>query len=246
VTLAAVIKTLYRRKLASLVLWCSIVACGPAVAVRYPKGIDLVDDPTRDVSQVMPQVEWPPPPPASIYEVPPIAGERLGDLFGHIKELLHKADLPGERVFAIGDDGFAVVTPLENITETGLPRSDTGRFNFGKEGQIPPKFTLSYYLDTLMNRNPGRFRFFAMLVSPRIVTTDPQSQLDWPRARTHHALGATHLPGSLADQPVARGTHMTVLVYEFRKLTSDSKYPVPIENSAITAQQHLRGARLLP
>lgn len=212
---------------------------------KYPNGLWLYGCESRAPSTPMPQFDWPPPPWTAHHTLAPAATaqETLGDVFLRVRSMLRHADLLDAGLFAIGDDGFAAVTRVESIGDDGRPRVDTGRFAFDPDGNIQRKFSLKNYLDILFNRSPGRFRLFAILVTPSVVAPNANSTITW--AQVHRTRGAAQLPSSLASAKVAPGTSVTVLVYEFLKPTPDSA-PAVLTESQLSAQQHLTTAGLLP
>ncbi len=209
----------------------------------YAGGLWLGGGGTRDLSTPMPQIPWPLPAASAADRLvldARAAGTRLGDYFEAIGAMLRRGGLPG-RVYAIGADGFAVVTEMESIGDDGRPRADIGRFHFGEEGELPPVFSLKGYLDVLLNRAPGRYRCFVFAVTSRVVAPsgDP---LSWRGASQLYSQGPLNLPGALADQAAPPGTDVSLLVYEFRRLTADDSHPSFVSRSALTVAQHMAGA----
>lgn len=210
------------------------------------QGLWIHGQDTRAPSTPMPEMEWPPPRWTAHHEVGAVAEDKPIQLkapFLRVKAMLERADLVDARVFAIGEDGFAVVTRMESIADDGTPAKG-GRFGFDATGRMPPRFSLGYYLDALFNRKPGRYRMFVLVVTPRVVSAS-EARAGFGEAMSRYNQGAAHLPAALAEKPVSAGTHMTILVYEFKRPTADDERPVSVENSAITAKQHIVGAGLL-
>jgi hypothetical protein len=240
---------------AALLPAMALAACGGAVSqkVDSPAGgqedMWLNGEPTREPAHPMPQLDWPPPKWTVQHEIPRnvlvVPGAHvLGDYFAGVRRMLARANGLDGSVFALGDNGFAVVSRLESIHDDGAPLSGNERYCLDRTEWFRYGFSLRRYLDSLLGLSPGRFRMFVILVTPRTVAPAPAA-MSWPSALSHYARGAASLPASLAQVPAPADTHVVVLVYEFQRESLAQKEARFVESSAISAVDHLVRAGLL-
>jgi hypothetical protein len=233
------------RKLSErLLLAVTLGAATGCSAARYQDGFYLLDR-TRAVPQEMPELHWPPPAWTTFrelrFELPPQS--RLGDYCREVQKIIEPAGLSDASILAIGEDGFAVMTRMEQIDAEGNALDAGRRFAIDDAGQVGRPRTLSEYFDVLFNLKPGRFRVFLVAVTARVVTRDVATGGGWKQVRTIYQSGATHLPAELADRLVSQNTRVTLLVYEFER-PSRSERPRLVLGSQLTAARHAAGAGL--
>lgn len=97
-------------------------------------------------------------------ESAPAAGETLGESFDRLVQALEDAGFDKWSVYAC-EDGFALVTRIEQIDERGAP---TGRrFEVRNPPPRPEGFSLDEHRSLLFMMSPARYRFFVFTVASR-------------------------------------------------------------------------------
>jgi len=193
--------------------------------------------------QAIPQFPWPPPKWTSRYMladglVTSGRPEPLGALFDRVVSALRRAVVEEWSSYAIGDDGFAVVSRLESIDDEGKPRPGAQRWATGAWDGID---TLRKYLSALFKARPGRYRVIAFVVTARAVGSgseepDPASMNRLLRE------GSTALPDILRSRTVTF-VRCEALIYEFFQASEDDQIRL-VESSRLRPTQHLSGAGL--
>ncbi len=132
-------------------------------------------------------------------------------------------------------DGFALVTRLEQINPDGSPKEPPDRWT--TEVRTMREFTLKEYLRALFTANPGHYRIIVFIVtsppfSQSDVTVDQKEAIDWLRR------GLNKLPLSIARKPYTNQYTTTALIYEFEKPESrESTLKLP---SSLTGRIHMQ------
>lgn len=165
--------------------------------------------------------------------------DTLGAVFDRIVVALRRGEFDTWSVYAVLDDGFAVVCRLEHINEDG----SRGDPPFSKEPPPSRGFFLWRYLRDLFTSDPGRYRVIVLMVRNTIEPGYGAA----PAESTMTALlreGSDALPEWLRRKP-AGGAQLHALIYEFHRPNSQVE-PVMVTSahSAISAVRHLTGARL--
>jgi len=195
-----------------------------------------VASPVRSAEPAVGGPGWPPPPHSGWHVLPrqlhADEGATLGDLHRRLTEVLEDAGYRGSRLFAV-PGGFALVTPIERIDESGAPHP--ARWLPAR----PPlrRFELVEQLAQLFLAPPGDFRVVALVVTSRI-------DLSGGGEDTLPDLtpgGGRQLPPELATQEV--GDHyLHALVYHYEKEPGRRSLRRP---SPIPVTEHLRRAGIL-
>src|SRR5207342_3601252 len=115
-------------------------------------------------------------------------------------------------------DGFAAVTRLERIKETGEPVTDRSRWQMTVPSN--PSFSLFDYLKALLTAQTGHFRVIAFVVTSAPFTASP-GDVDAVNALRWAQTGRNALPSSLGSQPLTAEYSVTALVYEFSKIRGE-------------------------
>jgi hypothetical protein len=128
-------------------------------------------------SSAMPQFRWPPPRWTARAVLPAgtvvtAEGEQLGSVFDRLRLALRRAGIPEWSVYAIGSDGFAVVSRLESIQDDGRPTAE----RWAVEPVRPRIFSLSDYITALFRATPGRYRTWSLLLR---LFLSPRHQNRW-------------------------------------------------------------------
>ncbi len=197
----------------------------------------------------MPQFPWPPPSATAVLPLPDslvaVPGrDSLGAVFDNLRVALTRVDVGWWSVYAIGPNGFAVVTRMEAIEADGRPKPGAERWS-GLSAQETPRFSgIGDYLKALFSARPGFYRVivFAVTDRPSGQTADGHGL----RAREAEVLvagGSDQLPAAMRRVPLGADGRCIALIYEFeRPSESDTARFVP--NAAIGALQHLTLAGL--
>jgi hypothetical protein len=176
-----------------------------------------------------PSFPWPPPLPTSKAAIDRglLAQDpaSLGDVAGRLTAALKLAGYDaGNRSFYSVPGGFALATHMEQIEEDGTPKPGSLRWSTN----LPPRalFSLGDFIHALFNANEGHYRVIVFVVTDAAVANsgDPATE-----AQAHAWLnnGLAQLPASIAQLPFGQGYECTALIYEFRKVASES---APIAN----------------
>ncbi len=183
---------------------------------------------------------WPPPNPSTESTLPDtmFAGvETLGDM----NKLLAKAlDAMGyqdrRRKYYPVPHGFALLTEIEQIDDTGMPLSGNARWTDDIYVIDPP--SILGWLKALVTKATGRFRVFALIVTSEDVNTeaeftDRELALDWLNSGT----GALNRDRAACQFTAAH--RVTALVYEFEH--PEREKPYLVSNTRIN---HIAGSGL--
>jgi hypothetical protein len=167
----------------------------------------------------------------------------LGDCFDRIMSALKNAEIYEWGTYALGDDGFAVVTRMETIDADGRAKPTPERWSIEPVNLVEP-FTLTNYLKVLFEANPGYYRVIVLAVTPHAIIADDSQEVADPKAmETLLNKGTTALPLSYRTRPIVAETQCEAFIYEFsRQSISDS--PRFMDSSDATPPQHLIGAGL--
>jgi hypothetical protein len=120
---------------------------------------------------------------------------------------------PNFRYYSPGkQDGFVLVTRIEQIDDTGHPLP-THRW----DDQLVPlregPFTLTAYLSALVERPIGHFRIFAFIVTNQPFTA--HGKLTWENAHSWASEGHDALPTQIEQQPFSEDFSVRALSYIF-------------------------------
>jgi hypothetical protein len=166
----------------------------------------------------------------------------LGAVYDRLREALKRVDVGWWSVYAIQDDGFAIVTKMEAIDADGRPKPGTERWS-GPNDRLPPHFSgIADYLKALFTARPGFYRIivFAVTDRPSSPTADGMS------AREAQGLligGADQLPTTMRRIPFRQDGRCLALIYEFER-PSENDSARFVTNAQIGALQHLTLAGL--
>lgn len=185
---------------------------------------------------------WPPPQPFE-YEVftnrdfP--EAQTLDAVANQLEGALRRAGYSGFRFFGVGNNGFALVTKLERINRDGHPFDGPARWQsistaaFGLES-----FSLREYLLALFTPRVGRFRVFAVIVTPQDLVLATDKELDVASVEQWQRHGSAALPDMIGQQPFSERHRVFVLVYEFSK--EEGEAPQVVDSGS--ALKHLKAA----
>lgn len=192
----------------------------------------------------LPAFPWPPPKWTSRFVLPRglVVNERpesLGAYYDRLRSALQRARIEEWSVYAVGSDGFAIVSRMESIQSDGTPQPGGRRWSTERTPGARDSFW--QYLQSLFRAEAGRYRVIAFVMTPLAVTAAadaPSRQLMDEMLR----LGAAELPRSLRNR-VVDSVHCEALIYEFLRSTEDDRARL-VESSELLPTQHLAAAGL--
>jgi hypothetical protein len=168
--------------------------------------------------------------------------ETLGILFDRIKDAMRRAQIHESSVYAVGNDGFAVVGRMEQIEEDGRAKPGFERWNVEPIPRQRTEFGLSEYLRVLFSAQPGRYRVIVLIVTGRLITAGPQQPT--PSEMTHILkAGVGDLSEQLRVKVLQSSGRCEALVYEFYRPSEDAD-PRWVDSSHLQPTDHLAGAGL--
>ena len=129
--------------------------------------------PSAPPATTLPQFPWPPPSWTARTVLPrwmASPGEPLGGVFDRLVSALRRADIVEYSVFAVGTDGFAVVSRLERIADDGRPAPERWSVQPAKRRS----FSLRDYLSALFRAEPGRYRVIVFVTTARAVSASAE------------------------------------------------------------------------
>jgi hypothetical protein len=167
--------------------------------IRRPRGVDN-----------SPFLPWPPPKPTRMGDIsgPFVIAGRLAEIDRQIRARLVRHGYQELRYFAV-PGGFGITTNLERLDSRGRPSAD--RWLIGKTGGWSSLFS---YFASLMKGETAQFRLLAIIVTNEELQPAPfpVTQTDTERWQLS---GMPYLSSSRGRLPVAQGTKVWLLVYEF-------------------------------
>lgn len=191
----------------------------------------------------MPKIALPPPL-ASVTASAPVEpllakNERatMGDVYDALADRLTRAGYADWALYALSDDGFAVVTRIEAIGESGAPRPT--RFGPRRVPYRSRGFALDDVRQVLFNEPPGRYRVLVLGVTAHPLTSDA----DKP-ALAHmdpDDLASGKLPDDVRKRP-AHGARIEALVYELERPDDASAPAALVARASAPAKEQLTSA----
>jgi hypothetical protein len=192
----------------------------------------------------MPKFQWPPPAASATYVIRSLQPDQelaiytLGDLDNFLLSILDETGYVERSYFAV-PDGYALVTRLERIYDDGRVVTEN-RWSINDTGLT--EFSFRDYIQKLFFAEPGLFRVVVFVISPRPFTQSDdnvtqEEALAWLQS------GYNVFPQELARRTLTTEYNITALIYQFEK--AENRYPVLVERSNITGQQHLEAAGIL-
>jgi hypothetical protein len=194
-----------------------------------------------------PQFPWPPPTPTSFQTLPAglvTAGEgdSLGRVFDRLKLALSRIEGGFWSVYAIGSDGFAIVTKIEAIEADGRPKPLPDRWQTPSD-RLPRRITgIGDYLRALFTAKPGRYRFLVLAVTGKSISGS-ETALTSAEAMRLLRSGTDDLPASLRAVTLGPSGRCVALIYEFERASEVSEARF-LEASPVSVATHLIRAGL--
>lgn len=173
------------------------------------------------------------------------SNEDLGTIYDRIRDAFNRANISNDHsaTYAIGTDGFAVVTHVEYIDDLGgilTPRWSV---------QPPQKFptSLSAFWHGLFAANPGRYRVIVMVVTSReLQSLKDEAQEPTPEQMSKLLRqGDDRIPDALRQTAGTPNRRCVAIIYEFYRASSAENLKV-VSDSNISGPDHLSAAGLWP
>ena len=194
-----------------------------------------------------PQFPWPPPAPTSFQTLPAGLvttgeGDSLGRVFDRLKLALSRIEGGFWSVYAIGNDGFAIVTRIEAIEVDGRPKPPPDRWLTPSQ-PLPRRITgIGDYIRALFGARPGRYRFLVLAVTARSISGS-ETTLTSTEAMRLLRSGTDDLPASLRAMRLGPSGRCVALIYEFERASEVSEARF-LEASPVSVATHLVRAGL--
>ena len=192
-------------------------------------------------TSAFPTFPWPPPEasasmiiPRNVWQKPDGTSIYLKDIDDTLIAALESSGYIEKSYYAV-PGGFALVTRLEQIDQSGTPLEGPNRWH--SEVDALSKFSLREYLKALFTVRPGYFRVVVFLVTPHPFTQKNRSltrseAMEWLNA------GANVLPESHSLHRYSNQFTTTALIYEFLK-TDSNEEPHQKIPGLLTGKDHL-------
>jgi hypothetical protein len=170
----------------------------------------------------------------------------LGGMFGCLRELLRGAQIPTSRtwVYAIGDDGFAIVVLPQRIDETGKPLSETSTspstyLSLFETGQFLRIIKRAIGADDTLRRS------IVFAVAPE---AELRRSADADAALFKNTLrqdpGHAELPEGLRNVTLRDTSRIEAFILEFQQRNNRPERFVPSSEAVLTAERHLTASGL--
>jgi|HubBroStandDraft_4_1064222.scaffolds.fasta_scaffold07613_4 hypothetical protein len=171
--------------------------------------------------------------------------ENLGTIYDRIRDALTRAGISSDHssTYAVGADGFAVVTHVEYIDNTGVPLDP--RWSVEPPQKVPT--TLSDFWHALIDASPGRYRVMVIVVTAQALPSlKNQDQVATPEEMGKLlSEGNDILSQALRDVRGKPDRRCVAIIYEFYRPSSSDAAKM-VDNSVIGGPEHLASAGLWP
>ena len=195
----------------------------------------------------IPFFPWPPPPASTRMTLPESAFDRtamptLKQAAETIETALRGAGFGDWGYFSLPEeeDGFGLVTRIEQINDGGKPLEGAARWlvrPFAAATMTPLQSLTS------IRRPTGRYRVFVFVLSAKPTVDNPTELATMPLAYEWNRRGQPRLGQEIAASPMTDRHAMTVRVYEFEQ--TDKIASVFNRSSQWTATEHLKAAGIV-
>jgi len=136
--------------------------------------------------------------------------------------------------------GFAIGTRLEQIDDSGRPKTEPARWA-SSPGPINP-FSLGAYVRALFTAPKGRYRIIVFIVTATPFGSSGKT-VSADEAQKWLSAGLNKLPPSIGAQPYTPDVTTTALIYEFERVGDSTATPAhEVTQSSIPGQEHLVNA----
>lgn len=188
-----------------------------------------------------PVFPWPPPRasdsvvlPADLLKTAGKAPATLGEVERTVLGALESSGYVSRSYFPI-DDGFVIVTKLEQIKRDGAPVAGDQRWS---ENMLPlDSFSLIAWGKAIFLANPGYFRIIVFVVSDKPFVQSGKRPAE-SEAVGWVSSGWNVLPDTIAAKPYTKKFAVTALVYEIEK--APGKAAEVLAKGRLLAKVHLQ------
>ncbi|MEO0337621.1 MAG: hypothetical protein AAF242_00260, partial [Bacteroidota bacterium] len=139
-------------------------------------------------------------------------------------------------------NGFAMLTPIEQIAEDGKSLPVPGRWQDYPAGNSFSGL-LDYFRDLLID-NPGYFRIIAFTVTDKAYIDNNQEEITRASAREWLLDGGQSLPKTLKAYPISEDIQYHIFIYEFSAPEDTKRLNQTCDNFLLTALQHITASGL--
>jgi hypothetical protein len=211
-------------------------------SLRNAEHASWFEEHINEVVSTFPQFPLPVPEPSAQADLrSSFAGSTtMSDVDRKLRRALDAAGYATRRYLYV-PDGFAIVTRMEQFNANGTCKSEASRWS-SKVARCE-NFTTSCYQKTLSTVEPGLFRVFVFVVTPRTIRSmQPPPTRSEATAWLNEA--ASQLPEEIARLAFDARTNVVALVYEY-KLPVANGQPERSVRSALSGTDHLTKGRIL-
>jgi hypothetical protein len=209
----------------------------------YDDGPRDVIDPTVWLPALLP---WPPPTPSSLVVLQKNffarngrSPQTFGELDDYLQGALARAGYSGSTYWGV-PGGYAIVTPLEQINEDGIPLP--GSLRWLTSIAEMKSFSLAEYIKALLTARSGYFRVLVFAVSSNPFSpAGSRAKLDTVEKWSEN--GFNVLPHKVSSEVFDDRVRVTVLVYEFLK-RANYREPETLVPGRLRAFDHLLATKL--
>ncbi len=193
------------------------------------------------------QLPWPPPPPSARATIPAelLSNSRTGvtRLWDVKSRLVLAMDKCGyeKSYYAVLNDGFAIVTRIEQIEANGAPMKGGERWSLEVRGLEFSRFLDSQYWSDFFGTKVGYFRLFVFIVTPHPFSAEGE-KLTLERAQDWLNEGSTDIPNSIGQLVYSSNYRCEALIYEFE--SEAGKQPLIRQPGRISGLEHLIRSKL--
>lgn len=166
--------------------------------------------------------------------------QTLGEVDNLLVQALENNHYSGSSYFAV-DEGFALVTQLEQTDAEGIPLEEKARWS--TKIQEMKSFTLKEYVKALLTSPAGHYRVLCFIATSKPFSNSGD-RANFKTIERWSRTGANKLPAEIRNMAYTENHDVTVLVYEFTK-KKDDEIPdtsVPGRHNAIA---HLESSKIL-
>ncbi len=162
--------------------------------------------------------------------------QALGDVDALLKKVLDHCGYD-EHSYFYYPNGFVLVTQMEQINEDGSSKDTPSRWSNTVDAE---EWSLWNYLKALFTAHPSYYRVFAFVV------TDQPIKIEESVNRNQFVTNTliNKLPKELKELPLTPDHSVTVLVYEFQRLSSQEGVSLN-SRSKLTGKMHLRSSKIM-
>ena len=190
--------------------------------------------------------DWPPPEPSTSVAIPralllmgvDAEDQTLETVAQRLERALVDAGYVEFGYQAVGCNGFALVTRMEQIDEDGEPLQGTARFEPPNDAE---PWSLGGFIRQLIGAPPGYYRQIVFVATDRLLETTGEAATRDELDTMMSDATEQELPPEMAGEPYTSTHKLHVLVYEFEK-RRDENEAIQLTPSRLTGAAHVQAA----